>query len=276
MEKLCADIRDKKISEEECKSLVYSLAYAYPDLVNKTICENRLSGTYAYVLNFHRVQVFLKDGTRSPHSFKVVKLGMSTESLTNRVVYQGRQYVLKNAWVQPRIPGFNRKDRKHTLSRMKKTYVTSDQFAEFVRDRHKLFPDMVFVAPGLVADESNLRNRYGTRIGRWKMDERYLDRFFSGSFDRSGVVTKDGIIQSNGGWKIWLTEREDSPGVSNYSTGPSEFFLMRDIDIEDCKKKFLEGKPLSKKYTSTYTLPYKCIIHRSKEDKRPLVLLRPE
>jgi hypothetical protein len=192
------------------------------------------------------------------------------------VIGQGRGYVIKNAWVQPRIPGFNPKDRKHTLSRMKKTYVTSGQFADFVRDRHKLFPDMVFVAPGLVADESNLRNRYGTRIGRWKMDKRCLSRFFDGEFDQSGVVTKEGVIQSGGGWKIWLTEREDSPGVSDHSPGPSEYFLMRIQDIEDCKKRFLKGRPLSKTYTSIYTLPHKCIIHRSEEDTKPLILLCPK
>jgi hypothetical protein len=277
MDKLCTDIRCGKVSREECESLVRSLVHTYPELVNQTVCENKLSGTYAYVLNFHRVQVFLEDGSKSPHSFKVVKLGMSTESLTNRVVYQGRQYALKNAWVQPRIPGFDRKDKKNTLSMMKKTHVTSDQFADFVRECHKTFPDMVFVSPGLVADESKLRDLYGTRIGLWKLDKACLDRFFDGHFVKSAVVTKKGIIKANGGWKIWLTEREDSPGVSNYSTGPSEYFLMREQDIKDCKTRFLRRKPLcKKKYTSEYALPHKCIIHRSKKDKRPMVLVRPK
>jgi len=280
---LCNGIRGMRVSEEDAVPIVRTLIETYPDLVNGTVCENNLSGMYAYVLGFHRVDVFLEGGTVCPDRFKVVKLGMSTESLTNRVVGQGRAYVNKNAWVQPRIPGFDKEDRVHTLSMMKKTYVTSERFAEFVKDNHEVFPDMVFVAPGLVADETHLRDRYGIRIGKWKLDAHCLDRFFDGDFDRTGVVTADGIIKAKGGWKIWLTVREGSEGVSNYSPGPSEYFLMRTQDIDDCSKRFLKGEKLTDTrkdatsyYTSMYERPVKCIIHRWEGDDKPLILLDPQ
>jgi hypothetical protein len=284
VETLHALLKEKAISEEECAPLVRALIETYPDLVNGVVCENNLSGMYAYELNFYRVQAFLADGTPSKETFKVVKLGMSTESLTNRIVVQARDYVNKNAWVQPRIPGFDPKDRKHTLSMMKKTYVTSERFAEFVRKSIETFPDMVFVAPGLVADETSLRERYGVRIGRWKLEKKCLKHFFDGAFDPYSVVTKeDGVIKAKGGWKIWLTQREDSPGVTNHSPGPSEYFLMRVQDIHDCRERFLQGKKLNETrqdvksyYTSSYEIPHKCIIHRSETDGKPLVLLRPK
>lgn len=280
---LCILIRNMRVTEEDAVPIVRTLIETYPDLVNGTVCENNLSGMYAYVLNFYRVDVFLADGSICPDTFKVVKLGMSTESLTNRVVGQGRVYVLRNAWIQPRIPGFDLKDRVHTLSMMKQTYVTSDSFAEFVREEHETFPDMVFVAPGLVADETHLRERYGIRIGKWELDKDCLDRFFDGEFQHSSVVTSDNIIKAGGGWKIWLTYRGPGyPGVDNYSPGPSEYFLMRVQDIEDCKRRFLKGEKLvdtrkdpTSDYTSMYKVPHKCIIHRSDSDEKPLILLKP-
>ncbi len=280
--KICKCIKKNQLSSEEACQLSKILIEYFPEVVGRDMFDNDLSGMYAYVLNFHKVKVYMKDGTLSKCKWKVVKLGMSKESLTNRLINQCRGYYTTDACVKPKIPGFMIPFKGYSLSNIKKQYPTAKKFADYVKLHNDIYKDMIFIYPGLITDETHLRKRYGICIGKWILETECLNNFFDGDFDVNGVVFDNGTIKSKGGWKIWMTSGPGKIGVSSYSPGPSEYFLMREEDIDDCKQRFLNGEYLTSTrndpasdYTSLYSHPIKCIIYRWDGDDKPLVLLYP-
>ena len=271
---------EKDLTDKDRSVLFSFLARRYSEDLKNCLLQNRVSGLYAFVVPFHKVMVFTKDGRISKYDWCVVKLGQSTKGLVTRIIQQSRQYVTKRAWVAPVIPGNGGKEEKMSLKEMKEKFKYSEDLAEYIRGNINIYKDMVFVSPGLVADEDNMRNNIGIQIGKWKLQKDCLKNFFDGDFDHSGVVYDDGTIKAGGGWKIWMTERKYSQGVASWSPGPQEYFLMRKKDIHICRKKFLQGHNLRdisincvKQYSTRKCKPQMCKIFRSVNDKKPLVLL---
>lgn len=271
-------IQDGKVKEEEISALASAILTKFPDLITGLSCENVLSGTYAYVVPFYDVEVSNENDLKTD-VWKVVKIGMSKNSLTKRLTDQSRGYANKKAWVIPKIPGYDPNEEKIKLGKLKKTYITSKSLENYVRENDKLYVDMVYIAPGQIADEDKVRERFGIPIGMWKVEKNCLENFFEGDFDRMGVVHSDGVIKASGGWKIWMTVREDGQGKTDYDPGPSEYCLMKEKDIKDLKTRFMNQQSLysmrkdsATEYTKQYPKIKQCRISRYKNDKRPLVL----